>query len=61
MSFLFGNKPKLSSDEKLDAAMTEVEMVSDMFNRYVGSRGMRTFSFAFLRTLILPLGSLAFS
>ncbi|KAL9626125.1 MAG: hypothetical protein Q9164_007940 [Protoblastenia rupestris] len=33
MSFLFGGKPQLSSAEKIDAALTEVEMVSDMFNR----------------------------
>jgi mitochondrial import inner membrane translocase subunit TIM10 len=35
MSFLFGGKPQLSSSEKIDAALTEVEMVSDMFNRCV--------------------------
>jgi mitochondrial import inner membrane translocase subunit TIM10 len=35
MSFLFGGKPQLSSAEKIDAALTEVEMVSDMFNRFV--------------------------
>ena len=33
MSFLFGGKPQLSSAEKIDAALTEVEMVTDMFNR----------------------------
>jgi len=34
MSFLFGGRPQLSSAEKLAAAETEVEMVSDLFNRY---------------------------
>ncbi|KAK2756155.1 protein transporter tim10 [Arachnomyces sp. PD_36] len=33
MSFLFGGRPQLSSAEKIAAAETEVEMVSDMFNR----------------------------
>lgn len=33
MSFLFGGPPKMSSAEKISAAETEVEMVSDMFNR----------------------------
>ncbi|KAL9128231.1 MAG: hypothetical protein Q9217_003047 [Psora testacea] len=33
MSFLFGAKPQLSSAEKIANAETEVEMVSDMFNR----------------------------
>jgi import inner membrane translocase subunit TIM10 len=35
MSFLFGGKPQLSSEQKIAAAETEVEMVSDMFNRCV--------------------------
>ena len=35
MSFLFGGAPKMSSAEKIAAAETEVEMISDMFNRYV--------------------------
>lgn len=35
MSFLFGGPPKMSSAEKIAAAETEVEMVSDMFNRWV--------------------------
>lgn len=34
MSFLFGGPPKMSSAEKIAAAETEVEMVTDMFNRY---------------------------
>lgn len=34
MSFLFGGQPKISSAEKIAAAETEVEMVTDMFNRY---------------------------
>lgn len=33
MSFLFGGRPQLSSAEKIAAAETEIEMVSDMFNR----------------------------
>lgn len=40
MSFLFGGAPKMSSAEKIAAAETEVEMISDMFNRY----GMRPFN-----------------
>lgn len=36
MSFLFGGRPQLSSAEKIAAAETEVEMVSDMFSRYDG-------------------------
>ena len=35
MSFLFGGRPQLSSAEKISAAESEIEMVSDMFNRYV--------------------------
>lgn len=35
MSFLFGGAPKMSSEQKLAAAETEVEMISDMFNRFV--------------------------
>jgi import inner membrane translocase subunit TIM10 len=34
MSFLFAGKPQVSSAEKIAAAETEVEMISDMFNRY---------------------------
>lgn len=34
MSFLFGGQPKLSSEQKIAAAETEVEVISDMFNRY---------------------------
>ena len=34
MSFLFGAKPQLSSAEKIAAAELEVDMVSDMLNRY---------------------------
>lgn len=37
MSFLFNSRPQLSSAEKIAAAETEVEMVSDMFNRSVQS------------------------
>ena len=40
MSFLFGGKPQLSSAEKVAAAETEVEMISDMFNRWVSSATM---------------------
>jgi import inner membrane translocase subunit TIM10 len=35
MSFLFGGQPKMSSEQKIAAAETEVEMISDMFNRCV--------------------------
>ena len=36
MSFLFGGgRPQPSSAEKIAAAEAEIEMVSDMFNRYV--------------------------
>ena len=35
MSFLFGGgRPQPSSAEKIAAAETEVEMISDMFSRY---------------------------
>lgn len=34
MSFLFGGRPQISSAEKISAAESEIEMVSDMFNRY---------------------------
>lgn len=34
MSFLFGGRPQLSSAEKIAAVELEVEMVSDMLNRY---------------------------
>lgn len=34
MSFLFGGRPQLSSAEKVAQAELEVEMVSDMLNRY---------------------------
>ncbi|OKL59400.1 Mitochondrial import inner membrane translocase subunit tim10 [Talaromyces atroroseus] len=37
MSFLFGGRPQLSSEQKIAAAETEVEMVSDMFNRLTQS------------------------
>jgi len=38
MSFLFGGgRPQPSSAEKIAAAETEIEMVSDMFNRLVQS------------------------
>jgi len=39
MSFLFGGggRPQLSSAQKIEAAETELELVSDMFNRYGSS------------------------
>ena len=37
MSFLFGGRPQLSSAEKISAAETEVEMLSETFSRYVAS------------------------
>jgi len=37
MAFLFGGRPQLSSAEKIAAAETEIEMVSDMFNRLTQS------------------------
>ncbi|RDW70631.1 Tim10/DDP family zinc finger protein [Aspergillus mulundensis] len=37
MSFLFGGAPKMSSEQKIAAAETEVEMVTDMFNRLTES------------------------
>lgn len=34
MSYLFGSgRPQLTSAEKIAAAETEIDMVSDMFNR----------------------------
>ena len=38
MSFLFGGRSQLSSEQKIAAAETEVEMVSDMFYRSVFRR-----------------------
>ena len=38
MSFLFGGgRPQPSSAEKIAAVEAEIEMVSDMYNRYVSS------------------------
>lgn len=37
MSFLFGGRPQISSAEKISAAESEIEMVSDMFNRLTQS------------------------
>jgi hypothetical protein len=38
MSFLLGGgRSQVSSAEKIAAAETEIEMVSDMFSRYVAS------------------------
>ncbi|KAL4928541.1 Tim10/DDP family zinc finger protein [Aspergillus undulatus] len=37
MSFLFGGAPKMSTEQKLAAAETEVEMITDMFNRLTES------------------------
>jgi len=37
MSFLFGGKPQLSSEQKITAAETEVEMISEMFSRLTES------------------------
>ncbi|KAL4869155.1 hypothetical protein BDV12DRAFT_168365 [Aspergillus spectabilis] len=37
MSFLFGGAPKMTSEQKIAAAETEVEMISDMFNRLTES------------------------
>ncbi|PYH44814.1 Tim10/DDP family zinc finger protein, partial [Aspergillus saccharolyticus JOP 1030-1] len=37
MSFLFGGPPKMSSEQKIAAAETEVEMISDMFSRLTQS------------------------
>ncbi|UPX13171.1 protein transporter tim10, variant 2 [Ascochyta rabiei] len=34
MSFLFGGRPQLSSEQKIAAAETEIDMVSDMYSRY---------------------------
>lgn len=35
MSFLFGGRPQLSSEQKIAAAEAEIDMVSDMYSRYV--------------------------
>ncbi|KAF3002647.1 protein transporter tim10 [Curvularia kusanoi] len=34
MSFLFGGRPQLSSEQKIAAAEAEIDMVSDMYSRY---------------------------
>lgn len=35
MSYLFGGRPQISSEEKIRQAELEVEMVTDMMTRYV--------------------------
>jgi import inner membrane translocase subunit TIM10 len=35
MSFLFGGRPQLSSEQKIAQAEAEIDMVSDMYSRYV--------------------------
>jgi import inner membrane translocase subunit TIM10 len=35
MSFLFGGQPKMTSEEKLANIEAQMEMVSDMYTRYV--------------------------
>jgi import inner membrane translocase subunit TIM10 len=37
MNFFGGARPQPSSAEKIAAAEAEIEMVSDMFNRYISS------------------------
>ncbi|KAH9863924.1 protein transporter tim10 [Plenodomus biglobosus] len=37
MSFLFGGKPQLSSEQKIAQAEAEIDMVSDMYSRLVKS------------------------
>jgi import inner membrane translocase subunit TIM10 len=35
MSFHIGGRPQLSSEQKIAAAEAEIDMVSDMYSRYV--------------------------
>lgn len=35
MSFLFGGKPQLSSEQKIAQAEAEIDMISDMYSRCV--------------------------
>ncbi|KAF3036363.1 protein transporter tim10 [Didymella pomorum] len=37
MSFLFGGRPQLSSEQKIAAAEAEIDMVSDMYSRLLKS------------------------
>lgn len=37
MSFLFGGRPQISSEQKIAQAEAEIDMVSDMFSRLVQS------------------------
>lgn len=37
MSFLFGARPQISSEQKIAQAEAEIDMVSDMFSRLVQS------------------------
>ncbi|KAF1851608.1 uncharacterized protein K460DRAFT_324672 [Cucurbitaria berberidis CBS 394.84] len=37
MSFLFGGKPQLSSEQKIAQAEAEIDMVSDMYSRLLKS------------------------
>ncbi len=55
MSFLFGSRPQLSSAEKIAAAETEVEMVSDMFNRYLSPLPLSFSSYMYNYNNILVL------
>jgi hypothetical protein len=40
MSFLFGGRPQLSSEQKIAQAEAEIDMVSDMYSRYASPRSI---------------------
>jgi import inner membrane translocase subunit TIM10 len=46
MSMFFGAKPQISSEQKIAQAEAEIDMVSDMYSRYV---------YSFPSSLISPL------
>lgn len=54
MSFLFGGRPQLSSEQKIAAAEAEIDMVSDMYSRYA-----RPFNFAKHPASVLAMSTLA--
>jgi hypothetical protein len=43
MSFLFGGRPQLSSEQKIAQAEAEIDMVSDMYSRYASPRSISSY------------------
>lgn len=59
MSFLFGGRPQLSSEQKIAAAEAEIDMVSDMYSRYALklSLTMQSFRATLLPPISIPIPS----